>query len=591
MRLPPLLRLRLAGRPSLGRIATGVLELWLLVLGVQLLEFVGRVAFDDASDVVGVLLLLLMGMMLVGAARAGRAPVSRFVGGAVVGGVRRWIQGLEPAAGVAFRLPADPPALCWTPRAGTLVAVGVLAVAAAAGGRWVLQGLEWTRDAVAYTPYLMGLVLLWSLFGVVTTLGLVAVKTVAGIDRAGSGLGRALRWAPWLLLWLGVIAAFAACPGWSVIAIFLAVAAVAGRPAFRRPARHYWLWRYDDAQRVRATTVLSWLRATWLATVLLLLAVVLLAQLPRLFAPVPPTGRFGITIGLGLAANAAALVLLVHGGRFLARALPKREAAPEAPLDRTLWWPGGGDTPWREAAIHEGGWRIAEGRTPSRGYDLALGAGDDPLAVHVPAELSADDALFRLERRFHVTKRRVFFRRLHTLYKEITKPPRLGGAGYLLCPAAWPVPGVIRDGATSREDGRAVLGGVQVGRPYAEVFPPRVRRYLAGVLAALEIDLIYWEDRVGWAPLRAVLGVLFETYDQGRFPAQERHFVGLTRARVVIQEAEDVDAMLADPLRDPADGPPPLRARVLVIRRDDGGQREEVPDRRPGSRLPVGSPA
>lgn len=591
MRLPPLLRLRVGRRPSFGRIASGVIELWLIALSVQMLEFVGRATFDDAADVVGVLLLLLLGMLLTGAAKAGRAPVTAFLAGGAVQRVRSWVRTLEPAAGVAFRLPTEPLPVRWTPRKATLLALGALTLLTLLVGPFLLTGLAWVRVHVAYTPYLVGLVALWGLFGFVTTLGLVAIKNVARIDRARTSLARSLRWLPWLAGWVLAIVAFGALPGWAVLLVFLAVAVVTGRPMLRRPPRPYWLWRRDEEGRVRYATVLSWLRATWIATALLLFGVALLATLPRFLVAAPPVGRFGITVGLGLAATAASLVLLGHAGRFLARTLPRPGEAPEAALEPTLWWPGGGDAPWREPAEGEG-WRVVTSeRPPPDGYDLSIGVPGDRHGVEVPETFGRDDARFRLHRRFHVVKRRQFFRRLRTLHKDITKPPGVPGVGYLLCPAAWPVPAVIRDGATAGEEGRAVLGGMQVGRPYAEVFPLRVRRYLADVLATLEIDLVYWEDRVGWAPLRAALGVLFETYDQGRHPAQERHFIGLQRVKAVIQEAEDVDELLADPLRVPGDGPPPLRARVLVLRRDDGGQEEETPVFQPGDHLPVGSSA
>jgi len=568
-----------------------VVEVWLVALGVQTLEVVGRATFDDASDVVGVLLLLVMLMMLLSAAKSGRARLSHVVLLRLGQAFRRGLARLEPAAGVAFRLPRDPPPLPWAPRRGTLLVLGALALAAAFGGGFLLPALEFLRTRVAYTPYLLALLLLWAVFGIVTTLGLVAVKVVARPVAGDAPAARMIRSAPWVFLWLALLVAFSALPGWVALALFLLVALGASRPLLTPPPRPYWLWRRDERGQIRAATLQHWIGATWWATVLFLLFVVLLAQAPRLLFAVPPAGRFGLTVGLGLAATSGAILLVVQAGRFLARTLPGPGQAPESPLRRTLWWPGAPavEPAWLDAARLEEAWRVTTGpQPPAEGYDLVMGR-PDTLAVVVPETFDVFDALFRLHRRLHVTKRREFFRRFQVLYKEITRPPRVPGAGYLFCPHAWPVPSVIRDGTTVGDDGRAVLGGVRVGRPYAEVFPPRCRRYLAEVFGALDIDLIYWDDRVAWAPLRAVLGVVFESYDQGRVPLDDRDFRGLTRVRAIIQEPEDLDGMLADPLADTGKGPAPLRARVLVLRRDDGGERAKAPARQPGTRVPAGS--
>ena len=133
--------------------------------------------------------------------------------------------------------------------------------------------------------------------------------------------------------------------------------------------------------------------------------------------------------------------------------------------------------------------------------------------------------------------------------------------------------------------GRTVLGGRHVGRPFADVFPLRTRRYLHQVLHALEVDAIYWDARIPWPTLRLVLGVLFETYDQGRWPALDRHFVGLPRVRVLIQEPEDVDGGPGPGAGLPPDAPP-LRARLLLIRRDQGGSEVDEEAPAPSTRQP-----
>ena len=72
----------------------------------------------------------------------------------------------------------------------------------------------------------------------------------------------------------------------------------------------------------------------------------------------------------------------------------------------------------------------------------------------------------------------------------------------------------------------------------------------------LDVDVLYWEDRVTWADLRQVTGIVFETWDQGRRPALDRHFVGIARIRAVLQEpvALDHEGRPAVPHPVPVDG-------------------------------------
>ena len=141
----------------------------------------------------------------------------------------------------------------------------------------------------------------------------------------------------------------------------------------------------------------------------------------------------------------------------------------------------------------------------------------------------------------------------------------------------WLVQGIVRDvdeePTGDRPPGALLVGGI-LGRPYAEVFPTRLRRYLGEVLRTLQIDMVFWEDAISWAEMRAVFGVCFEIYDQGRAPLEERHFLGMPRVRVVIQEEDDVAAT----------EPPALQARILMVLRDRGGEEEEVAPPAPGSR-------
>lgn len=588
VRLLSSLRLHLARRPKVGDVLRMAGEIAFVGLLVLTLESLGRLPLDAAGDVVGVFLLLSFGAFLVGAARADRAPLTRAVGLRIGAGLKRGLQRLEPSAGVAFRLPEDPEPGPWIPHLAPTLAVGALALLAVGLGPWLLDALDWVRYEVAMTPYFVLLLVLWALFGILTSLGFLAIRTLSQLPRLGIGARPAVRVLPGVAVWVLLIVGFSMLPGWVAIALFAVTAALASRPALRSPPRTYWMWRRDEQGKVLAAPVLTYVRVAWVATILATLFVVLLGQMPRFLFAYPPEGPHTITIGLGLSASAASIFLLLHGALFLARMVPAPSLAPETPLLRTLWWPGGEDMPgWVDDAKPYGWHAVTAAERPEDGHDLSVGVEGDPRRFRPPSEEAREDPLFLLDRRFHIVKRRVFFRRFQVLYKEVTKPPQEAGTGYLFCPHAWPVPAVLQDGATTTEDGHTVFGGKHVGPMYAQVFEPRVRRYLHEVLQALKVDVIFWDGNVAWAPLRAVFGVLFESYDQGRLPVEERHFVGLTRAQVLIQEAEDVDQVLKDPLPEVEGGPLPLRARVLIVKRDDPGQRDDTPVRDPGSRMPV----
>ena len=361
----------------------------------------------------------------------------------------------------------------------------------------------------------------------------------------------------------------------------------------------------------------AYLRSTYLVAALALVAVTALAQAPRLWDPLPPGGPFALTWGLGLSASVGALYVVVRFGAQAGRLLVPRRRAPEVPLVPTLWCPGADLRLPIARLAAANGWivRSARGR---RAEDTTWpwdGSGIRGASDRTRSS-PRRDLLFRLQRRLHVVLRRVLFRRLHSLFKEVTARPRPPGVGYLLCPHVWPVPAIVRDTSGAETDGtsRSAVGGMLVGRPYSAVFPLRVRRYLGGAMRHLDLDAIWWEDGVRWSDLRAVLGVLLETWDQGRGPARDLHFVGIPRVAVHVQEPEDLEAgspHVGDeddeqdagkdgvagsdagtspgsaPGVDGEEGPPPLRARALVIRRDGGGREAEAREPAPGVSAPV----
>ena len=108
------------------------------------------------------------------------------------------------------------------------------------------------------------------------------------------------------------------------------------------------------------------------------------------------------------------------------------------------------------------------------------------------------------------------------------------------------------------------------------------------MLRALEIDLIFVEDGVGWRRLRRVLRALFEVFDVhgGRRPAEEVHFRGLPGTRVLIHEFQ-----FDDPFKSELYPEPKYdflgRARLLHVFRDRGEQEELIEPPYDFSRTPA----
>ena len=349
---------------------------------------------------------------------------------------------------------------------------------------------------------------------------------------------------------------------------------------WRRRLAPYAFCRRDRAGRVRALSAQAYLRRLHLACVLAVAAVVALTNAHRLLVPAFAGGAHGFTGGLGVLAALGGLLLVTQVDLQFGRLLHLRGTPPEEPLTPTLWWGGPGATPPDVLEAAADGWAVLEGAPPSSDdFDLLVvpGARGPRVLARAP-DLPPAERSFRRIRRFHVVHRREFVRRFRSLVKTARGERRGGGTGFLFCPHLWLVPSLLREGRR---------GSRPVGRPFSAVFAPRTRRYLGGLLRALRVDVVYWEDAVTWADLRRVLGVAFECFDQGRCPVEERHFIGLPHVRVLVHEesgaGEPPPAGVPRSLR----GPVATGARLLVILRDRGGERQDADTRAPADRRPV----
>ena len=163
------------------------------------------------------------------------------------------------------------------------------------------------------------------------------------------------------------------------------------------------------------------------------------------------------------------------------------------------------------------------------------------------------------------------------------------GQGFWIAPHYWYISGLTRDVDEDRNDlgDGTVISGV-IGPSYHRIIPRPARNHLHEILRALEVDLIFLEDGVGYRGFRRVLRVLFEQYDihGGRQRLEERHLQGVPGLRAILHEYE-----LGNPLRKkgyPEPGYETLgRARILHIFKDRGEHEEPVEEPVSGEDVPV----
>lgn len=536
---------------------------WALALG--LLEALGRTL--PAGDVVDLAVLVCAGAPLawlaVSGVKRGRLPLTARWARGAVRWARRRVKRLDPGYHLALRPPAGG-VLPDQPLRGLLLGLGATVALAVLAGPRLLEALDLLR-AQAYTPYLLLLTLLWS-----AALGLVALSLLLQAQVVPLPLLATL----WLL---GLVAA-ALLPAGALLGAVLALGLAQALRLRRRRLPPYLFCRRDAAGRVRALPAQAYLRRLHLGCVLAVACVVALTNAQRLLGSALDAGPHGLTSGLGTLAALGGLLLVLQVDLQFGRLLHVRSTPPEEPLTPTLWWGGPGEAPPDVLEAAAEGWAVQEGPPPDPDeVDLLVvpGASGPRLLARTP-HLPPAERAFRRLRRFHVVHRRELVRRLRSLVKSV-RHERQGGTGFLLAPHLWLVPSLLRDGPR---------GTRPVGRPYHAVFAPRTRRYVGGLLRALQVDVVYWEDGVTWPDLRRVLGVAFECFDQGRTPVRERHFLGLPRVRVLLHE-EAGDAAPAAGVPRSLRGPVATGARVLVILRDRGGTRDEAREQAPSDRLPA----
>lgn len=199
------------------------------------------------------------------------------------------------------------------------------------------------------------------------------------------------------------------------------------------------------------------------------------------------------------------------------------------------------------------------------------------------------DLLHQLKRRDAVQKRRLLMRGLEKLFKRAARRVFKRGAGFWLGLQFWYVVGMSRDVDEEQidfEEGAFVLG--IIGPPYYRMFSDAVRSHYAEIMRALELDLVFVEDGVGFRGLQKTLRILFEVYDMhaGKQRAEERHFMGVQGVRVIIHDFSPQRTFVSEVYPEP-DYKEVGRGRILHIFKDREDDAQRVVPNLDLTNLPV----
>ena len=554
------------------------------------LEMFGRRAASDVHDTVGAAILLLI---LVGIAFRHRANPIPWVKklGALTWFLARAGDRFKVDVGPDLR--GTPPIPCRLPAAVYAAGLALAAWVALAGVVWYFWPAGWRHlvSQVTYTGYLALMSLLWGMLFVALLGGvyfpIMLLTRLARGGRPGDAQmtrGQLLFLAAYLSV---TTAASWLLPLWPVLAFAgLCWLVVVGLSLVRgRPGSAQLIWRSPKTRAVRSIPMRRILLAVMTIAVLLLMALILSAAGGRVLGHADAENTMPLTTVMGswlawltpgLLLSALVFVLLAwrndpaRPGRPTAQVagVPTADRKAVARLMHRHGWDANFDTPGptdvRLKVVHP---------EASEAHEFDP---DWPLAVS-RADLADEFVYTRMARRDEIQLRRRFLRGLERVFDEAKGRKPAGGCGYWLAPHLWFVAGLTRDEVTGGEDEPSFLTEI-VGPPYAEVFSLPVRRYLYRMLKALQVDLIFVEDGIGYKQLVKVFRVLFELYDKwaGERRPEDVHFRGLTKVRVMFHDF-DVDEPFRPSTKYPEPKFAPLgRLRVLHVFRDRGGEEEFI---------------
>jgi hypothetical protein len=460
----------------------------------------------------------------------------------------------------------------------------------------VPQGLRAAAIHVSYVGYLFFLTALWA--GLLTAIVLASCFPAIVIHDAFvsryEGRGRRPQRSEGILLVVyfgGLLLGASLLPPWAPLLV-CAVAAAVSVASLALPYHSdlRWLWRYRGASAVRSIHWGHRDAGFFLLFTLLGINLVLLSCGSTILAEEPGTALrlMPVTTGLGLmlvwVAPGALIAGLVEIVLSWARD-PARRCRP------VVFLSGAGLASAAKSLagyFASRGWLTRSAPALPRPTDVNVHVVDRTGPARIdgpewPLQVTAETLqrpaiLERLSHRDAVQKRRRFLSGLERLFKRAARFQFRSGSGFWLAPHLWILNGLIRDAQADEPnlEGGAIISNI-IGPPYHRVLSRPVRHYAYQVFRAVQVDLIFVEDGVGFRRLSRVLRMMFEVFDvyDGRRKVEEVHFQGITGVRVLIH-----DYQLAEPFHSDVYPEPDFenlgRARILHVFRDRSEQEERI---------------
>jgi hypothetical protein len=559
------------------------------------IEALGRQSLTDLHDLLALIALFMLGVLIAGRHR--RAPLGWV--NALARFAERCMDGFKRHA---FEIGLDLRGEPRVKRGAPPIVITVFGILIGWMTLAAVFAVDCPRELRAFAA--RNFYLLYLAFLAIVWVGAILMTLLAGflpyamihdaLVAAHTAPGRRPRNREWVavsLYFLAVLFAGTFLPVWISLAICLAI--VAGYLLLcRLPVRAsvQFLWRQSGTVRVRSLTWSDWVTWEFAVVALALGALILTTCGDRLGGGVvgdnmPITALMGIF----LAWLAPGALGALFGQMMLGRARdPARPAPPIARMANVT------DREMRAAIrrrFAEHGWRVRFSNRPATPLEVPLrftatpilgGTGDAQWPLPVSHSEFEDPAFWSvIGRRNEIQLRRKLLTALERLFKVAGQRPARPGSGYWVAPHFWFVPGLMRDSNRDVDDevdfaDHALLSGT-VGPPYHRLMPRSVRHHFWIMMRALQVDLLFVEDGVGFRRLRRVLRVLFEVFDMhaGRRPANEIDFRGLPGVRVLIHEFQFDEPFKSETYPEPKYdylG----RARILHVFRDRGGQEEFI---------------
>jgi len=560
-----------------------------VLLALFSLEFFGRQSVNDSYDTLGAGTLVLLVALV--AIRHRIAPLGWVqYAGRQVWKLSRFADHFKIDFGPDLR--GTPPIPRRLPFSVHLAIIVLSAWAITALAAWSYLPNSWRSYAVqgSYIFYLVGMLTLWGLlfagalggvyfpFMLFNYLFPRTMKAQEEPRMSRGQLGFLLGYVSAVLLmwWL--------LPLWIVPALFaVAIVGIALLGIWPRKPDVQFIWRAEGDRRVWSVTTPRLLWITTTVTTLLLAASILTSTGGQMLGKpdfdMPITVFLGsfvawLTPGIYISASLFLFMLWKHN--------PSRHCRNSVHFSGSL---AEAVQPRIRRIVRNWGWTVRFDPEKPEETDVRvrlvepLHSQAKEFDPHWPLALSLDDleegsVRERIERRDEIQKRRLLLRGLGKIFRYAKGRHFAGGTGFWLAPHLWFMPGLARDEMDDERDDSAFLAQT-VGPPFHEVMERSVRQYLYRMLRALQIDLIFIEDGIDFRKVKKTLRVMFEIYDKaaGKKRAEEVHFLGLPKIKVLIHDFE-----LDDPFRSETYPEPRFedigRARILHVFRDRGEQEE-----------------